>query len=65
MPTSSRAERRHDLPTPIFISRRTVESHVARLLAKLGVSTRTAVAGAAIAAGLVDTGTKTGTGEIP
>jgi predicted ATPase/DNA-binding CsgD family transcriptional regulator len=36
----------------LVLGRRTVESHVARILAKLGVTTRTAAAGAAIAAGL-------------
>jgi predicted ATPase/DNA-binding CsgD family transcriptional regulator len=36
----------------LILGRRTVESHVARILAKLGVTTRTAAAGAAIAAGL-------------
>jgi predicted ATPase/DNA-binding CsgD family transcriptional regulator len=41
----------------LFISVRTVEGHVARLLAKLGVPTRTAAARAAIAAGLVPIGT--------
>ena len=37
----------------LFVSVRTVEGHVARILAKLGVRTRTAAARAAIAAGLV------------
>ena len=38
----------------LFISARTVENHVARILAKLGVHTRTAAATAAIAAGLIE-----------
>ena len=38
----------------LFLSVRTVEGHVARILAKLGVHTRTAAATAALAAGLVD-----------
>jgi non-specific serine/threonine protein kinase len=38
----------------LFISVRTVEHHVARIFAKLGVHTRTAAATAAIATGLVD-----------
>ena len=38
----------------LFISARTVENHVARILAKLGVHTRTAAVSAAIASGLVD-----------
>jgi DNA-binding NarL/FixJ family response regulator len=38
----------------LFISVRTVENHVARIFAKLGVRTRTAAATAAIASGLVD-----------
>ncbi|HEU0115368.1 MAG TPA: LuxR C-terminal-related transcriptional regulator, partial [Thermomicrobiales bacterium] len=38
----------------LFISARTVENHVARIFAKLGVHTRTAATTAAIAAGLVD-----------
>ena len=38
----------------LFISVRTVEHHVARIFAKLGVHTRTAAATAAIANGLVD-----------
>jgi DNA-binding CsgD family transcriptional regulator len=37
----------------LFLSVRTVENHVARIFAKLGVRTRTAAATAAIAAGLV------------
>jgi DNA-binding CsgD family transcriptional regulator len=36
----------------LFISVRTVENHIAHILAKLGVSTRTAAVAAAIAAGL-------------
>ena len=37
----------------LFLSVRTVENHVARIFAKLGVRTRTAAATAAITAGLV------------
>jgi DNA-binding CsgD family transcriptional regulator len=37
----------------LFISVRTVENHIAHILAKLGVSTRTAAVSAAIAAGLL------------
>jgi DNA-binding NarL/FixJ family response regulator len=38
----------------LFVSVRTVEGHVARILAKLGVRTRAAAVKAAITAGLVD-----------
>jgi DNA-binding NarL/FixJ family response regulator len=38
----------------LFISVRTVENHVARIFAKLGVRTRTAAATTAIATGLID-----------
>jgi non-specific serine/threonine protein kinase len=43
-----------EIAEALFISVRTVEAHVSRLLAKLGVRTRTAAVGAAIAAGLVE-----------
>ena len=42
-----------EIAATLFISVRTVENHVAHILAKLGVHTRTAAASAAIAAGLV------------
>jgi non-specific serine/threonine protein kinase len=42
-----------EIAEALYIGRRTAEGHVARLLAKLGVSTRTAAASAAFAAGLV------------
>jgi DNA-binding NarL/FixJ family response regulator len=42
------------IATALFISVRTVEHHVARIFAKLGVHNRTAATTAAIAAGLVD-----------
>jgi DNA-binding NarL/FixJ family response regulator len=38
----------------LFISHRTVEFHVSRILAKLGVSNRSGAVAAALAAGLVD-----------
>jgi DNA-binding NarL/FixJ family response regulator len=38
----------------LFISVRTVENHVARIFAKLGVRTRTAAVTTAIASGLID-----------
>ena len=43
-----------EIAEALFISVRTVEAHVSRLLAKLGVRTRTAAVGAAIVAGLVE-----------
>jgi DNA-binding CsgD family transcriptional regulator len=45
-----------DIATALFISVRTVENHVAHILAKLGVRTRTAAVSAAIATGLVAPG---------
>ena len=44
----------------LFISVRTVENHVARIFAKLGVHTRTAAAAAAIASGLIAPASSTG-----
>jgi DNA-binding NarL/FixJ family response regulator len=43
----------------LFISVRTVENHVARMFAKLGVRTRTAAVTVAIARGLIDLGRST------
>lgn len=43
-----------EIAAALFISVRTVEHYVARILRKLGVRTRTAAVSAAIAAGLVD-----------
>ncbi len=43
-----------EIADALFISVRTVEGHVAKILAKFGVPTRTAAASAANAAGLVD-----------
>ena len=43
----------------LFLSVRTVEAHVAHILTKLGVRTRTAAVGVALAAGLVETGSGT------
>jgi non-specific serine/threonine protein kinase len=54
-----------EIADALTIGRRTVESHVARLLAKLGVATRTAAASAAIAAGLIRSGSGAGRGEEP
>jgi len=42
-----------EIAEALFLSVRTVERHVARIFAKLGVRTRTAAVSAAIAAGLV------------
>ena len=42
-----------EIGTALFISVRTVENHVAHILAKLGVATRAAAVDAAVAAGLV------------
>lgn len=43
-----------EIAETLFLSVRTVERHVARIFAKLGVRTRTAASSAAIAAGLVE-----------
>ncbi|MBA3305442.1 MAG: hypothetical protein H0U25_05905, partial [Thermoleophilaceae bacterium] len=43
-----------EIAETLFLSVRTVERHVARIFAKLGVRTRSAAVGAAIAAGLVE-----------
>ncbi len=50
-----------EIAETLFLSVRTVERHVARILAKLGVRTRTAAVSAAIAAGLVEPDTSTRT----
>ena len=42
-----------EIAEALFIGHRTAQTHVANILAKLGVSSRTAAATAAIAAGIV------------
>jgi len=48
-----------EIAETLFLSVRTVERHVARIFAKLGVRTRSAASGAAIASGLVEPDTPT------
>lgn len=54
MLVSGRSDR--EMSEALYLSVRTVEAHVARLRAKLGVRTRTAAVTTAIAIGLVDPG---------
>jgi DNA-binding NarL/FixJ family response regulator len=48
-----------EIAEALYLSVRTIEAHVARILGKLDVRTRTAAVGAAIAAGVIEPGSET------